>query len=88
MLFRSKPTFEYREIILGEDAGNFYVVKNGLQEGEEIVTNGVFKIDAAAQLAGKQSMMNAEGEKVWLGHEHDGMDMSSTAKSASSLCMI
>ena len=81
---QAKPTFEYREIILGEDAGNFYVVKNGLQEGEEIVTNGVFKIDAAAQLAGKQSMMNAEGEKVSLGHEHDGMDMSSTAKSASS----
>lgn len=81
---QAKPTFEYREIILGEDAGNFYVVKEGLQEGEEIVTNGVFKIDAAAQLAGKQSMMNAEGEKVSLGHEHDGMDMSSTSKNVSS----
>lgn len=62
---QAKPTFEYREITLGEDAGNFYVVKEGLQEGEEIVTNGVFKIDAAAQLAGKQSMMNHdESEKL------------------------
>jgi Cu(I)/Ag(I) efflux system membrane fusion protein len=59
---QTKPTFEYREITLGEDAGSFYVVKNGLQEGEEVVTNGVFKIDAAAQLAGKQSMMNQKDE--------------------------
>lgn len=64
------PVFEYREIILGEDAGNFYVVKEGLQEGEEIVSNGVFKIDAAAQLQGKKSMMNTEGGKVSLGHQH------------------
>ncbi len=57
---KGKPTFEYREITLGEDAGSFYVVKDGLKEGDEIVTNGVFKIDGAAQLAGKQSMMNPE----------------------------
>ncbi|OFY83844.1 MAG: hypothetical protein A3F72_07530 [Bacteroidetes bacterium RIFCSPLOWO2_12_FULL_35_15] len=57
---QKKPTFEYREITLGEDAGIFYVVKEGLQEGEEVVTNGVFKIDGAAQLAGKQSMMNPD----------------------------
>lgn len=57
---KAKPTFEYREITLGEDAGSFYVVADGLQEGEEIVSNGVFKIDGAAQLAGKQSMMNPE----------------------------
>lgn len=57
---QSKPTFEYREITLGEDAGNFYVVKDGLREGEEIVSNGVFKVDAAAQLSGKKSMMNPE----------------------------
>jgi len=57
-LDKEKPTFEYREIVLGEDAGSYYVVKEGLKEGEEIVTNGVFKIDAAAQLQGKPSMMN------------------------------
>ena len=55
---KDKPTFEYREIVLGEDAGKYYVVREGLSEGEEIVTNGVFKIDAASQLQGKPSMMN------------------------------
>lgn len=50
--------FEMREVILGPRAGDFYVIENGLQEGEEIVTNGVFAIDAAAQLSGNYSMMN------------------------------
>jgi Cu(I)/Ag(I) efflux system membrane fusion protein len=31
---------------------------NGLANGEEVVTNGTFSIDAAAQLEGKPSMMN------------------------------
>jgi Cu(I)/Ag(I) efflux system membrane fusion protein len=55
---QKQPTFSYREIELGPIAGDFYVVDSGLQEGEEIAVNGVFKIDAAAQLAGKPSMMN------------------------------
>ena len=46
---RENPTFLYREIVLGPEAGNFYVVAEGLEEGEEIAMNGVFKIDAAAQ---------------------------------------
>lgn len=77
----AKPTFEYREIQLGEDAGGFYVVKNGLTEGEEVVTNGVFKIDAAAQLAGKKSMMNPEAGIAPLKHNHqEGMNMSAKDK--------
>ena len=52
------PTFAYREIVLGPEAGNFYVVNEGLEAGEEVVANGVFKVDAAAQLEGKASMMN------------------------------
>jgi Cu(I)/Ag(I) efflux system membrane fusion protein len=39
-------------------------------EGEEIAVNGVFKIDAAAQLEGKPSMMNPGGGKVSSGHDH------------------
>ena len=72
---RESPSFLYREIILGPEAGNFYVVADGLEEGEQIAVNGVFKIDAAAQLEGKPSMMNPEGGKVSLGHDHDGMEM-------------
>lgn len=54
----SQPTFMMREITLGPDLGNSYVVIEGLMEGEEIVTNGTFNIDASAQLMGKPSMMN------------------------------
>ncbi len=50
--------FKMREIELGPMLGNSYVVKNGLTEGEEIVTDGTFSVDAAAQLEGKPSMMN------------------------------
>ncbi|MBL4668452.1 MAG: efflux RND transporter periplasmic adaptor subunit [Flavobacteriales bacterium] len=71
---REHNSFIYREVILGEDAGDFYIIKKGLEEGEEIATNGVFKIDAAAQLAGKKSMMNPTGGKVSTGHDHSGGD--------------
>jgi Cu(I)/Ag(I) efflux system membrane fusion protein len=70
---RDQPSFLYREIELGPESGKFYVVSSGLAVGEEIAVNGVFKIDAAAQLAGKSSMMNPEGGKVSLGHDHGAM---------------
>ncbi len=74
---QQKPTFEYREITLGEDAGNFYIVKDGLAEGEEIVSNSVFKVDAAAQLSGKKSMMNPDaGNITGKLHNHEEMKMS------------
>lgn len=76
---REHPSFLYREITLGPEAGDFYVVEDGLEENEEVAVNGVFKIDAAAQLAGKPSMMNpsADGGKVYTGHNH-----STSAKAA------
>jgi membrane fusion protein, copper/silver efflux system len=52
------PAYEMREINIGPRAGGFYVINEGLVEGEEIVTNGVFAVDAAAQLSGNYSMMN------------------------------
>lgn len=56
-----QPVFEYREVELGSLAGDYFVVEKGLEAGEEVVTNGTFSIDAAAQLSGKTSMMNPEG---------------------------
>ena len=50
--------FKMREIETGPMLGNSYVVLSGLEEGEEIVTDGAFSVDAAAQLEGKPSMMN------------------------------
>ncbi|MBL4592871.1 MAG: efflux RND transporter periplasmic adaptor subunit, partial [Flavobacteriales bacterium] len=78
---REHNSFIYREVILGEDAGDFYIIKKGLEEGEEIATNGVFKIDAAAQLAGKKSMMNPTGGKSSTGHDHGGGEMTKTEMS-------
>jgi len=73
------PSFVYREIMLGPEAGNFYVVADGLTEGEVIAVNGVFKIDAAAQLEGKSSMMNPGGGKVSIGHDHGSMSKEAEA---------
>lgn len=67
------PSFKLREITLGAAMKDTYVVVEGLAEGEEIVTNGTFSVDAAAQLAGKTSMMNPAGEKLSSGHDHGQM---------------
>ena len=58
-----ETNFKIREIELGPMLGNSYVVESGLAEGEEIVTDGTFSVDAAAQLAGKPSMMNRDEQK-------------------------
>jgi len=57
-----KPTFEGREVLLGPRAGDYYLVTEGLEEGEIVVTNGNFKIDSALQIQAKPSMMSAEGD--------------------------
>ncbi len=67
---RERPTFEMREITLGSRMGELYVVTEGLNSGDEIVTNGVFSVDAAAQLQGKVSMMNPEGGRTSTAHDH------------------
>ena len=71
---RDQPSFVYREVDLGPESGKFYVVADGLSEEEEIAVNGVFKIDAAAQLEGKPSMMNPEGGRITMRHDHGTMD--------------
>lgn len=52
------PAFKMREIVLGPSLGDNYVVLSGLEDGEELVTRGVFTVDSSAQLEGKPSMMN------------------------------
>ncbi|MDP3920747.1 MAG: efflux RND transporter periplasmic adaptor subunit [Candidatus Omnitrophota bacterium] len=76
----SKPTFEGREIVLGPRAGNHYLVKSGLAEGERVVVNGNFKIDSALQIQAKPSMMNPEGGAGGGGHDMSKMDGSRDAK--------
>lgn len=67
-----KPTFEGREVVLGPRAGDYYLVKEGLAEGEVVVSKGNFKIDSALQIQAKPSMMNPEGQKAPMGsHDHN-----------------
>lgn len=65
------PTFEGREILLGPRAGDYYLVKHGLNEGDLVVTAGNFKIDSALQIQAKPSMMTPEGGGGG-GHDHGG----------------
>ena len=64
--------FEGREIMLGPRAGDYYLVQQGLQAGEEVVVNGNFKIDSALQIQAKPSMMSPEDGAHPVGHTHHG----------------
>lgn len=55
-----RPTYEGREITLGPRAGDFFIVTEGLREGERVVSHGAFKIDSALQIQAKPSMMNPQ----------------------------
>ena len=54
-------SYAAREIHLGPRAGDSYIVLRGLEEGESVVVQGAFKIDASIQIQAKASMMNPEG---------------------------
>ena len=83
-----QPTFAYREVVLGPEAGGQYLVSEGLQAGEEVVANGVFKVDAAAQLRGTTSMMSPPDEAGSITssspeHHHENMNESGSDESRS-----
>ncbi len=67
-----EPTYNGREIVLGPRAGDYYLVKAGLKEGELVVTNGNFKLDSALQISAKPSMMTPFGGGGGSGHNHGG----------------
>ncbi len=67
-----KPVFQSREIVLGPRADDYYIVESGLQQGEEVVVKGNFKIDSAFQIAAKPSMMSPQGGPAGGGHHHEG----------------
>lgn len=69
-----RPTFELREVDLGPRAGDTFVVREGLSEGELVVIQGNFKIDSELQLRGRPSMMAPEGGEP-AEHDHSAMDL-------------
>ena len=77
----SPGQFQGREVILGSRAGDHYVVREGLSEGEVVVTNGNFKIDSAIQILAKPSMMNPKGGGPAPGHKH-GSSLATTDQPA------
>ena len=65
--------FEGREVLLGPRAGDYYLVREGLNEGDEVVVNGNFKLDSDLQIKARPSMMSpVEGTpgKDHAGHAH------------------
>lgn len=58
------PRYEGRTVEVGPRAGEYYVIKSGLEEGEQVVVKGNFKIDAALQILAKPSMMSMPSENI------------------------
>ncbi len=65
--------FQLREVTLGPSLGDSFVIDEGLALGEEIAVHGTFSIDAAAQLAGKPSMMSPDAAPSTSTHNHGEM---------------
>jgi len=72
--------FRMREVTLGAVMGNDQVIASGLRAGDEVVVNGTFTVDAAAQLSGAPSMMSPEGGPAPTGHQHGGSPKASESK--------
>ncbi len=80
---KDQPVFSLRQVTLGPSLGNAYVIKSGLEKGEQVVTHGTFAVDAAAQLADKPSMMNQPEESEPAGqHQHGNPDHKMSDSSA------
>lgn len=56
-----RPTYEARTVTLGPRAGDFFIVRDGVDIGDRVVVNGAFRIDSAMQIAAKPSMMTPSG---------------------------
>ncbi len=71
---KDRPTYEGREIVLGPRAGDDYLVNEGLNEGDRVVTKGSFKLDAELQIQAKRSMMSPEEN-----HDSDSAEITMNA---------
>lgn len=55
----AKPSaYDGVEVEIGPRTDGFYIVKSGLEEGDQVVVNGAFKLDSELQIKAKPSMMN------------------------------
>ena len=56
------PVFAGRRVGLGPRVGDFFIVLDGLEVGEQVVTRGNFKIDSALKIQAAPSMMNPSAD--------------------------
>lgn len=65
-------SYELREVTLGPETDRYYVVRDGLEVGEQVVYQGAFKIDSELQIRGEPSMMypESDGKAKSGGHDH------------------
>ncbi|MCA8942088.1 MAG: efflux RND transporter periplasmic adaptor subunit [Planctomycetes bacterium] len=61
--YEAEPTYEGREVVLGPRAGDWYVIRDGLEENERVVVNGAFRVDSSMQILAKPSMMSVRPER-------------------------
>lgn len=81
----SETEFELVSIETGFENGIWIQVLSGLQEGQKVVSKGVFKLDSEAQLAGKVSMMTFEqssNKTEKQPHSMQAIEVSKTARQA------
>lgn len=59
---RGEGVFEPRDVALGGRAGDLIEIREGLEEGEEVVTHGTFLIDAESNLQSALAAFSAKGD--------------------------
>ncbi|WCL53410.1 efflux RND transporter periplasmic adaptor subunit [Gimibacter soli] len=59
---RGDGIFEPRDVALGGRAGDLIEIRDGVDEGEEVVTHGTFLIDAESKLQSALAAFSAKGE--------------------------
>lgn len=85
---QEEPTYQARVITLGPRAGDYYLVREGLQEGERVVTRGNFKIDSAVQLLAGPSMMSIPSEGVEEAPSLSGTSFGDASRDLGSLVQV
>lgn len=78
MVYVEEDGFAAREIELGPRAGDHYVVRGGLQEGERVAVNGILRLDSAAQIQSRPSMMKSRGSSGSAGEQIERVQLSDT----------
>ncbi len=64
----------YRPVVieLGARTDDWWLVRRGLDEGQQIVTRGAFLLDSEAQIRGLPSLLAPTGGGAATGHQHGG----------------